>query len=276
MFKIGVFSKLVRVSPRMLRHYEKCGLLCPAEIDQFTGYRYYSMKQIPLLSKIVKLRDTGFSIDEISDILPHYDNARYVEKALQKKAKDIQATIAEEQERLEKLIDLRFQLQGVDERMIFDVEVKALPEVNVISLKEVIADYSEEEKLWEKMFQFIIDNNIPISKGEGAYSDYLDDEYKENDVEIEISLPVNELDNSGDGFVYQQIKAIPRAATIRFSGSYENYGTAMEQLGTWIEENGYEITGNVRGVALHDLLATTNPNEFLTELQIPISKIDEK
>jgi hypothetical protein len=32
MSKIGEFSKLVRVSPRMLRHYEKCGLLNPAKL----------------------------------------------------------------------------------------------------------------------------------------------------------------------------------------------------------------------------------------------------
>lgn len=66
MFKIGDFSKLVRVSPRMLRHYEKCRLLYPAEIDKFTGYRQYSAAQIPLLTNIVTLRDLGFSIDEIS------------------------------------------------------------------------------------------------------------------------------------------------------------------------------------------------------------------
>jgi len=68
MFQIGIFSKLVRVSARMLRHYEKCGLLYPAEINRINGYRFYSMKQIPLLNKIVKLRDMGFSIDEIGNI----------------------------------------------------------------------------------------------------------------------------------------------------------------------------------------------------------------
>lgn len=276
MFRIGIFSKLVRVSARMLRHYEKCGLLYPAKIDHVTGYRLYSMKQIPLLSKIVKLRDMGFSIDEIGDILPNYDSSKYLDKALQKKAKEIQAAIAAEQARLEKLMDMRFQLQEGDENMVYDVELKALPEIKVISLKEVIADYSEEEHLWEKMFQFIIENNIQISKGAGSYSDYLDDEYKENDVEIEISLPVNELGHSSNGFRFQPLKAIPCAATVRFSGSYENYGLAMERLGTWIEENGYEVIGNVRGLALHDLLTTANPNGFLTELQIPVEKTGEK
>ena len=41
MLKIGEFSKLSRVSVRMLRHYDEIGLLKPAEIDRFTDYRYY-------------------------------------------------------------------------------------------------------------------------------------------------------------------------------------------------------------------------------------------
>ena len=40
MLKIGVFSKLSRVSIRMLRHYDDIGLLKPAETDALTGYRY--------------------------------------------------------------------------------------------------------------------------------------------------------------------------------------------------------------------------------------------
>ena len=39
--KIGAFSKLCRVTVKTLRHYEELGLLVPAEIDEWTGYRYY-------------------------------------------------------------------------------------------------------------------------------------------------------------------------------------------------------------------------------------------
>ena len=46
MLRIGEFSKLSRVSIRMLSHYDDIGLLKPAEIDQFTGYRYYSPEQL--------------------------------------------------------------------------------------------------------------------------------------------------------------------------------------------------------------------------------------
>ena len=46
MLKIGEFSKLSRVSVRMLRHYDEIGLLKPAEIDRFTDYRYYREDQL--------------------------------------------------------------------------------------------------------------------------------------------------------------------------------------------------------------------------------------
>ena len=38
MLKIGDFSKLSRVSIRMLRHYDEIGLLAPGKVDAFTGY----------------------------------------------------------------------------------------------------------------------------------------------------------------------------------------------------------------------------------------------
>ena len=42
MLKIGEFSKLSRLTVRRLRSYDEAGLLRPASIDPFTGYRYYS------------------------------------------------------------------------------------------------------------------------------------------------------------------------------------------------------------------------------------------
>ena len=62
MFKIGDFSRLAQVSVRMLRHYDKLGLLEPSYTDRFTGYRYYTIDQLPRLNRIVALNDLGFVI----------------------------------------------------------------------------------------------------------------------------------------------------------------------------------------------------------------------
>ena len=68
MLKIGEFSKLSRVSVRMLRHYDEIGLLKPAEIDRLTEYRYYREDQLPVVCRITALKDMGFAL---ADIVTH-------------------------------------------------------------------------------------------------------------------------------------------------------------------------------------------------------------
>ena len=80
MLKIGEFSKLSRVSVRMLRHYDEIGLLKPAEIDRFTEYRYYREDQLPTAGRIAALKDMGFSLADIVRILEVYDNRDQLEQ----------------------------------------------------------------------------------------------------------------------------------------------------------------------------------------------------
>ena len=74
MLKIGEFSKLSRISVRMLRHYDEIGLLKPTEIDRFTDYRYYREDQLPTAGRIAALKDMGFSLADIVRILAVYDD----------------------------------------------------------------------------------------------------------------------------------------------------------------------------------------------------------
>lgn len=66
---IGQFSKISGVSKRMLRHYEEKGLIQPYEIDDFTGYRYYSESQLQLIDNILLLQSFGFSLSEIKSLM---------------------------------------------------------------------------------------------------------------------------------------------------------------------------------------------------------------
>lgn len=80
MLKIGEFSKLSRVSVRMLRHYDEIGLLKPAETDRFTDYRYYREDQLPTVCRITALKDMGFSLADIVRILDIYDDKEKLER----------------------------------------------------------------------------------------------------------------------------------------------------------------------------------------------------
>ena len=69
LYKIGEFSKLVNVPVKTLRYYYEINLFKPQEIDLFSGYRYYSEKQINDLEVILSLKEVGFSLEEIKKIL---------------------------------------------------------------------------------------------------------------------------------------------------------------------------------------------------------------
>jgi effector-binding domain-containing protein len=255
----------------MLRHYEKCGLLYPAEIDRFTGYRQYSAGQIPLLTKIVTLRDLGFSIDEIGDILPHYDESAWMNRVLRAKAAQVMAVIGAEQEKYEKLMMMGDTMRKESNIMVYEVELKKLPPVKVLSLRGIIPHYRDEGQLWERLGGFIEKNHVKCHSD--GYSTYFDEEYKESCPDVEIAIPVDALGENQAEFVYKEYEEIPLAAAVRFSGPFDGgYDAASEKLAAWMEHNGYAFAGNLRGHVIVSPADDKDQNNWLTELQAPVVK----
>lgn len=72
--KIGELAKVCGISVSALRYYDEHGLLVPDYIDKFTGYRYYGKGKITVCKKIVMLKDAGFSLTEIKNIIRENDS----------------------------------------------------------------------------------------------------------------------------------------------------------------------------------------------------------
>lgn len=69
MYKIKQFSDLVGVSIRMLRHYDKIGLLVPQNINKFNNYRYYGGKNLATIQQVLFFKELDFSLQEIKAII---------------------------------------------------------------------------------------------------------------------------------------------------------------------------------------------------------------
>lgn len=67
--KIGEFAKMCGTKISVLRHYDKEKLLMPEYTDKFSGYRYYSSVQILIFHRITALKNAGFSLQEIREII---------------------------------------------------------------------------------------------------------------------------------------------------------------------------------------------------------------
>ena len=74
MITIQGFSKLCGCNTQTLRYYDRIGLLTPAKVDEWTGYRYYEEEQAMLFVKIKNLQQADFTIEEIKSLLPGDDD----------------------------------------------------------------------------------------------------------------------------------------------------------------------------------------------------------
>lgn len=89
---IGQMSKINNVSEQTLRYYDKIGILKPIEIDKFTGYRYYSIKQCARLDMIQYLKSLGMQLKDIEVQLKTYDT-KLIKSFLEEKSRSINAEI---------------------------------------------------------------------------------------------------------------------------------------------------------------------------------------
>lgn len=99
-FKIGDFSKLSRVSVRMLRHYDQIGLFEPTFIDPQSSYRFYAADQLPRLNRILALKDLGFPLEQIVSLLSENVTAAEMRGMLKLRRAELEAQLEEGRTRL--------------------------------------------------------------------------------------------------------------------------------------------------------------------------------
>src|SRR5690606_10690439 len=127
MFKIGDFSKLCRIPVSALRYYADIGLLEPEHISSDTGYRYYSLDQLPQLNRILALKDLGLTLEQIKGLLSHELSVSEMRGMLKLKASEMQQMIQEQEAQLARV---KARLEQIEQ------EESGLPELEVI-IKDV-------------------------------------------------------------------------------------------------------------------------------------------
>lgn len=270
MFRIGEFSKLTQVSVRMLRYYDETGLLKPAKIDAWSGYRMYSVEQIPVLNKIIYLRDSGFHVSEIAAALSCDDETLTIEM-FDKKQDEIQKNIQLEQEKLMKIDIAKQELLNGKNEIHYHITIKSIPSYYVLSLRKIIPNYYAEGELWKELSEFVKERNIDIS--EDTFSIYYDEDYREENVDVELCVKTNKIGQDMNGFHFYYTKPVPIMACTMVYGDFSHISTAYRAFAKWLQENSqYTMSGENRQIVHRGPWNEENPEKYLTEIQIPLKK----
>ena len=281
MFKIGEFSQLSRVSVRMLRHYDQLGLLRPSRTDTFTNYRYYSADQLPRLNRILALRDLGFSLEQIGNMLDDELSAEQLMGMLKLKRAEIEQQMQVEQLRMARLEARISQMNGQVDPNQYDVVVREIEPQLVATYREIAPDDERIQYMFEELETYVAMFNARADKP--PMSIYHDPEYREENIDAEVVVPLKSVIPGTDKIHVLELPRIGQVACVVHTGDYATIYQAYNALLSWIESNGYRMKGPIReiylsysadglGFEIPSTYLVKESNPFVTELQLEIEK----
>jgi len=270
MLKIGDFSRLSGTTVKTLRYYDDLGLLRPVHIDVYSGYRYYALEQLPRLNRILALKDLGFSLEQIQQLLDEALPPAQLRGMLRLRQAEIQARLQEEQERLERVAVRLRQIEQEDKMSEYEVLLKTVEPIQVASVAGVIQDNETSgpifDRLFDEVYAYVGAQGVPTGNGIALY---LQSDQQQGEA-VEALAPIyGPLKASQRVRVYElpQVQVV----SVVHHGSFASLGQAYQAVLCWIEASGYTISGPSRELYLqYDRGA--DQNNYVTELQFPVVK----
>ncbi len=273
MIRIGDFSKLGRVSVKTLRYYDEVGLLVPIEVDRFTGYRLYDYQQLPRLYRILALKDLGFSLDEIRQLLASELPSAQLHGMLRLRQAEIERRVVDETERLARVQRWLNQIEQEDRMTTYDVMIKPIEALSVASIRATVPTPPDQGALWEALMGAIGQQGGRMVGAPIAI--YHDPEYRERDWDIEVCMPVADGMRAAGQLALRQLPAVEHMAAVVHAGPFETISQAYDSIAKWIDASGYRIAGPGREVILRPPAPDGNQSDAQTvvEVQFPVASI---
>ncbi len=278
MLKIGEFSQLAQISVRMLRHYDQLGLLRPSFIDEWTGYRYYEIAQLPRLNRILALNKLGFSLEEIGGMLEQEIAPAELAQRLSGKALELEHQIAAEEQRLRRIRTRLLHLQQEGAPQPYDVVIKQQPAVWVAGVRTLVPTLDAMGhmrcELLDALHGWVAAHNIEPSGPELMI--YHTHEYIETDIDTEaaIIVPASASAKASAPIYVYELPAAPTLACCVYQGPVHTVIEPISAIMRWICQHSYSIAGPPRELHLsgyeQNLPLDPTPSGVL-ELQIPIT-----
>lgn len=259
---------MMQVTVKTLRHYELKGLLFPDEVDEWTGYRYYSVAQMQKLNAIRDFQKLGFSLDEIKDLFDEESHEPSIEQ-LSEKIAETEMQLKKLKMRRDQLLQWRNSRKKINKMEKFSIQ--SLPEIIVACHREIIPNYTalgplcvnvigpEMQRLGCQCpppgYCFTIEHNK---------------EYTPTDIDIEYCEQVEEMGVDSAIIQFRKLEAVPTAVCMKHYGPYDRFYESYVELFKYIDEQGLTICGHPRCCYIDGAWNQEDPEKWLSIIQVPV------
>lgn len=275
MFRIGDFSRLARVSARLLRWYDEIGVLKPERVEPGSGYRLYSAAQLAQLNRIMVLRELGLSLEQIGGIVNAGLPAQQLRDLLEERKEAAQRSMEAQSQRIRQIEARLKQIDVLGNAQACDVVLGPLPARRLLGVRREVAQFEEAGRLIGGLLGALgsqvprnaLGNFVVLAHAAEFEPERLDLQlgfFVPHTLDVMLDVPgigqVSTTDLPGHELV---------ASTVRV-GSPQDAHLMSEQIAVFVEDCGLHLAGPSREVFLQrprlDRL-----EESVIEMQFPVA-----
>lgn len=262
---ISDFARLGQVSVRMLRHYDAVGLLVPERVDPVSGYRSYGPEQLHRLNRIVALKDLGFTLAQVAELVDEKLGVEELRGMLRLRRAELDNEARAVRVRLA-AVQARLTMIEQEQDMATDYVVKTVPALRLVARTAVLDPDSFSEHI-EPMFIAV---GTALRDVDGSLATPVAT-YAETDAGTEVVV----------GYAWPgpppagtEVVELPEASAVCgvHLGEMAGIQQSWQRLHRWVVANGYAFAGACR--ELYVRAASPDQADWVTELQQPVRVAD--
>ena len=246
-------------------------MLLPDEVDEWTGYRYYTIDQMQRLNSIRDLQRLGFSLDEIRDLYEDTSHEPSLHQ-LDGKIQDTERQLRALMERRAQLLHWRDSIKNIKTMEKFSIQ--SLPSIIVASHREIIPHYGMIgdmccNKIGPEMHRI----GCKCPPPGYCFTIEHNEEYSPTNIDIEYCEQVEEMGQDSAIIQFKTLPAVPTAVCMKHYGPYDRFYQSYTELFKYIDEKGYKITGRPRCSYVDGIWNQEDPEKWLSIIQVPVTTI---
>jgi len=257
----------------MLRHYDETGLLTPDRVDPASGYRFFGVHQLGRLHRIVALRDIGFGLDQIAQILADDVSVEELRGMLRLRRAQIERSVGEEQERLRRVAAHLRALEWSNTMQLQDTVIKQTQPIRVAQATASALTHADIGAAFGRLMPQVVSHLETVGAKPGiSVAVYEDDggTAPEGEIVLHAGFDITDQDVPDGEVVRVVTLPVIEVAAAVYRGGDDGIMGAWEALVRWIDDSGYRLVGDCR--ELYHEWDDDDPSRNVMELQQPIAR----